>query len=131
MKLQLKRIDPIAAGKIMGGLYAALSLMIVPFFLLMGVFAAFAGQASMNMNMQGAGPMPPFGGIFAGMGIVFALLMPVIYGVMGFVMGALMALVYNLICRWLGGLILDFVVLDAPSPSVPVTPVSPPELPTA
>lgn len=139
MKLQLKRIDPISAGKVMGGFYAALTLLFVPVVLLMGLFATLAGSASFTMTSSsgdfGGGPMLPGMGIFAGMGLFFALMIPVFYGVMGFVMGALMALVYNLICRWLGGLVLDFEPKDvapeaAPAASEPgASPDGPPSLP--
>lgn len=131
MKLQLKRIDPISAGKVLGGFYAALTLLFVPVVLLMGLFATLAGSASFTMTSSsgdfGAGPMLPGMGIFAGMGLFFALMIPVVYGVMGFVFGALMALVYNLICRWLGGLVLDFEPRDT-APAV-VSPEGPPSLP--
>ncbi|MFH1499773.1 MAG: DUF3566 domain-containing protein [Verrucomicrobiota bacterium] len=116
MKLQLKRIDPIAAGKVLGALYAALTLLLVPFFLLMGAFASLAAHSTVNMSVEssgpGLGPMLPGLGIFAGMGLFFALMIPVAYGVMGFVVGALLALVYNLICRWVGGLVLEFTAMD-------------------
>lgn len=126
MKLRLKKIDPISAGKVMGGLYAALGLMFVPFFLMMGVFAALASHANANVTVHSSGPMGgamlPGMGVFAGMGLFFVVMLPVIYGVFGFVAGALLALVYNLICRWVGGLELDFERMDDSAGFVPVTP---------
>ena len=67
----------------------------------------------------------PFAGIF---GVVFAILMPVLYGAMGFVSGAIGGLLYNLLARWVGGFELEMDVrpqtLTAPYPIVPLT--SPP-----
>jgi hypothetical protein len=39
-----------------------------------------------------------------GLGIGFAILVPLIYAVMGFVSGAIGALIYNLVASWIGGI---------------------------
>lgn len=55
-----------------------------------------------------------------GIGLVFALAMPVMYAVMGFVMGALMAWIYNWVAgRW-GGMDLDLRMKQAPIYQSPV-----------
>jgi len=43
-------------------------------------------------------------GIGVGMGLVFAVLAPILYGAMGFLVGALAGLVYNLVAKWTGGI---------------------------
>ncbi len=46
----------------------------------------------------------PFAGV---VGIVLAVLMPVLYGAIGFVSGAIGALLYNLLAKWVGGFELE------------------------
>ncbi|MGA2053220.1 MAG: hypothetical protein ABSH19_07910 [Opitutales bacterium] len=92
MRKNLVRIAPLQCGIVSGSIYAALSLLVVPFFLLAGLAAA----AHPHANGQRLPPFPLFG--------VFALFLPVIYGVVGFLGGLLMAAVYNLLARFTGGL---------------------------
>jgi hypothetical protein len=58
-------------------------LIFVPFFLL---FAMFAPDGT------------------AGFGTMFAIMMPVMYGVMGLIGGAVGAALYNLVAGWVGGI---------------------------
>jgi len=94
-------------AKMMGCLYAALGLLVVPMFLFAGIIASTTGkQAS------------PFAGI--GM-LVLGILAPFIYGIIGFILGALMALLYNVVAKWIGGIqfqIEPAVVSIAPPPPV-------------
>ena len=92
---RLKRIDPLKAGAVLGVLYALLSFIMVPFFMLAGAMAATA---------QGA----PFAALF-GVGAIF---LPIIYGVMGYLSGLLIAVAYNLAARWTGG--IEFTFEDVP-----------------
>ena len=96
MKKQLTRIAPLKAGIVLGTVYALLSLLLVPIFLLAGLFAGAHGNSA-----------APF--IF---GTGFAVLMPLIYGAMGFICGVLSAAIYNLVAKWNGG--LEFEVRDLP-----------------
>ena len=48
----------------------------------------------------------PFGG-----GLIFFLL-PFLYAIMGFIMTAISCLVYNVIAKWVGGIELEFEVVD-------------------
>jgi len=100
MTRKLKRIAPLQLGIVAGVFYALMSLIIVPIFLLIAVAAAFAPHT------EGSGAMQA--GIGVGMGIVFAILAPIIYGAMGFLFGALAGLIYNLVAKWTGG--IEFVV---------------------
>jgi hypothetical protein len=70
-------------AKFLGVLYLLMGLVFVPFFLLMGAFAP-----------EGT----------AGFGTMFAIAMPVLYGVMGIVGGAVGAGLYNLVAGWIGGI---------------------------
>ena len=58
--------------------------------------------------------------------MVFAILMPLLYGLMGFVIGAIGTLLYNLFAKWVGGFELEMEirpeVLTAPYPIVPPAP---------
>ena len=85
----IKSVGVLSVAKIMGVLYFALGLIFVPIFLLAGA------------GMMAAGREATFSGI---MGLVLAIMMPVLYGGMGFVMGAIMAFLYNLVAKWLGGI---------------------------
>ena len=71
------------SAKFLGVLYLLFGLLFVPFFLLMGAFAP-----------EGSAPF----------GTVFAVAMPVMYGVLGLVGGAIGAALYNLVAGWVGGI---------------------------
>jgi hypothetical protein len=97
----------------MGLLYACMGLLVAPFFLVLGLAGALAGQDK-----------TPFAGVF---GIVLAVLAPVLYGVMGFICGAIGALLYNLLAKWVGGFELELEL----RPTAPVAPypIVPPPTP--
>ena len=80
----------LSAAKIMGAIYGALGLILMPFFILFAVIGMAAG-----------GKPSVFGGVA---GIIVAVIIPIFYGGMGFVMGALSALLYNLFAKWVGGI---------------------------
>lgn len=109
----LKSVGVMSVAKIMGLLYACMGLIFVPFFLLFGLVGAMAGQKDF-----------PFAGI---VGVVMAIMMPVLYGVMGFVMGALGAFLYNLRAKWVGGFELEMEL--RPSGPVAPYPIVPPATP--
>jgi hypothetical protein len=95
MKHELKTLDILSTGKIIGILYAAMMLLFVPFaliFMVVGIIGGISGEEEMfGMAVMGA----------------FFLFSPVIYGVMGFIMGVIGALVYNLVAKWFGGLVFE------------------------
>jgi hypothetical protein len=105
----VKSVGVLSVAKIMGMIYGCLGLIFVPFFLLFGLIGSLAGQQK-----------TPFAGVI---GIVLALLMPVLYGVMGFIVGAIGGLLYNVFARWVGGFELEMEVrqqtLTAPYPLIP------------
>ena len=86
----IQSVGVISAAKMMGAIYGAMGLIFAPIFLLIGLAGMAAG-----------GRQAIFGGIT---GVVFAVLMPLLYGAMGFVIGAIGALLYNLFAKWLGGI---------------------------
>ena len=43
-------------------------------------------------------------GVFAMMGVGFALAAPVLYAAMGFIIGVIGAAIYNLVAKWIGGI---------------------------
>ena len=105
----LKSVGVMSVAKIMGLVYGCMGLIFAPFFLIFGLLASIGGQGKM-----------PFAGVF---GVMFAVLMPVLYGVTGFVTGALGAFLYNLFAKWVGGFELEMEIrsigLVAPYPIVP------------
>jgi hypothetical protein len=107
MKLKLKRIEPLQAGKLLAAFYGLLSLLFVPFMMF------FMAMGSLASRHQGNAPPLP---LMFGMGIGFMIFLPVMYAAFGFVFGALGAWVYNLLTRWLGGLDLEFES-EAPPPA--------------
>ena len=108
--VRLKSVGVLSAAKIASLLYAGVSLLIVPFLLIVAaVMSAMPRQ-----------PNQPPAIIF----VIFALVAPFFYAAIGFVVGALAAFVYNLAAGWLGGLEMEFetvpVVAQLPQTTPPV-----------
>ena len=97
MKKQLTYFTPLRAGIVLGVLHGFLALIIAPMFLLAALFGSRAGT-------------PAFFG-----GVLFAVLLPVLYAVAGFIGGIIAAALYNLIAQWTGG--IEFEVRDATPPA--------------
>ena len=83
MTQSIRRFSIGQSAKFMGVLYLLFGLIFVPFFLMADMFAP-----------EGAG----------GIGTIFALAMPIIYGFFGVLGGAIGAALYNLVAGWVGGL---------------------------
>jgi len=79
----IRRFSVGQSAKFLGVLYFMFGLIFIPFVLLLELFGP-----------QGAG----------GFGMVFAVAMPIMYGVFGFIGGALGAVLYNLVAGWVGGI---------------------------
>jgi hypothetical protein len=88
MKKRLTYISPLKAGIVQAVICAVISLIAVPFIILAALFS------------------------HGGFGAVFAIFLPIIYGVGGFIAGIISALVYNLVAKWTGG--LELVFTDVP-----------------
>jgi len=93
MKKQLVSISPLRAGIVLGVLYGAIALLIVPFFVVIVLIGNKTGSAAP-----------------AAFGLGFAIMLPVFYAVLGFIGGVISAFIYNLIAKWTGG--LEFEVRD-------------------
>ena len=87
MKIRIKRISPLQAGKMLAIIYALFCVVIVPIMLLAAVFAP-----------KGSGGFP----------MIMIVVMSVIYIVGGFIGGVIGAFVYNLVAGWIGGMEMDF-----------------------
>jgi len=96
MTKRLQHVAPVQCGVVLGALYGAISLILVPFILLISMVAP--------KNGNGAGIL--------GAGVFLIILLPVIYAVLGFVGGIISAAIYNLIASWTGG--IEFTLADAP-----------------
>ncbi|MGO9124746.1 MAG: hypothetical protein ACLP6G_07630 [Terriglobales bacterium] len=104
----IKSIGVLSVAKMMGLIYGCLGLIFIPFFLLVGLVGTLAGKQQ-----------SPFSGM---VGLVFAFLAPILYGVMGFIMGAIGAALYNLFAKWIGGIELQ---VQSPVPQLPAASVTP------
>jgi hypothetical protein len=91
MKKRITHIDPLRLGVMLGGIYGALSLIIVPIFLLV-MLATHPGG---------------FREAF------FVIFLPIIYAVAGFIGGLIAGALYNLLAGWTGG--IEVTVEDAPT----------------
>lgn len=99
----VRRVGVLSVGKVLGGLYALLGLVIGAFYalfaLLFAVIGASTASSSGDALIGGAG-----GVVF---GILSIVLFPLFYGLLGFIGGILSAFLYNLIARFVGGIELD------------------------
>jgi len=82
MAQRIRRFGVGQTAKVLGVLYTLLGLVFLPFVLVAAMFAPNE----------------------AGLGIGFAVALPVIYGLAGFVFTAIGCLTYNLVAGWLGGI---------------------------
>lgn len=116
---RIKSVGVMSVAKVMGLIYGALGLLIVPIFLVIGLASSMAVKQA-----QAAG-----GNIPAALGPVFAVMMaigaPIMYGLIGFITGAISALIYNLIAGWVGGIEMELEI----APIQHVLPVMPPQPP--
>ncbi|MFZ3213047.1 MAG: hypothetical protein WA188_16205 [Terriglobales bacterium] len=98
----VKSIGVLSFAKMNAAVYGAMGLLFMPIILLISLAGAFAGPK--NNPLAGA------------LGVVLALMMPVLYAGMGFVTGLLGSLIYNLIAKWLGG--IEIELQPPPSPRI-------------
>lgn len=90
---QLRRVGVLSVAKIMGLVYGLMSLLFLPFFLLIWTGLAMS-------DAEGAA-------IGGGMVLLAGFTLPFVYAAAGFVAGALLAFFYNLIAGWVGGIELQ------------------------
>jgi hypothetical protein len=92
--MTVKRIGPSSCGKLMGGLYALLGLIIGGIFSLMSLIGATLGGSE-----QGA--------IALLFGVGAIIILPVFYGLLGFIGGVIMAALYNVVASIFGGIEIE------------------------
>jgi hypothetical protein len=100
----IKSVGVLSCAKIFGAVQAAIGLVFMPFFLLVGLAGVFASRGGNSLPAAGF--------------VVIAVLLPILYGIIGFIMGALGAWVYNLVSNWFGGIELQ---LQPPAAAAIVT----------
>lgn len=108
---RLKSVSVLSVAKVSALLHAGMSLLIIPFLLLVAIIMTFAPKQ----------PNEPPAFVF----VFFALFAPFLYGVIGFVIGAIGGFLYNLVAGWIGGVELQLESIAPPiAPPVPVNPIS-------
>lgn len=96
----IRRVGVLSVAKITGIIAAVVGLFIGVLVFLAGSVAGGAAAMGDDASAQGLA-------MFAGMGALAIVLMPIIYGVMGFIGGAIQAFVYNIAARFVGGIRID------------------------
>jgi hypothetical protein len=94
--LRLRRIHPVACGKLCAGVYGLGALLMVPVFIIVTMITLAGGQHAASHQAFGPAVMMP---------LCFA--MPILAALIGFFTGAIGALIYNVIARFLGGAMID------------------------
>jgi ABC-type Co2+ transport system permease subunit len=95
MKVRIRHISPLQAGKMAAAVYGAISVLVCPFLIIAAVLAP--------------------GHSFP---IFVAILLPVIYVVLGFIVGAFTAFIYNVVSEWIGGMEMEFDVIATQPPEL-------------
>jgi len=93
-RLHIRRIDPLSAGKVLGLIYALISLVVGLFFSMFAIF---------GMAMGGGDAV--VGGLVTGLGAV--VILPLVYGILGFLGGVFAAFLYNVVASMAGGIELE------------------------
>ena len=93
-RLQIRRIDPLSAGKVLGLIQALIGLVVGLFFSMITVFGMAVGGGEAIAV-----------GLITGLGAV--LFLPLSYGIMGFLAGVLGAFLYNAVASMAGGIELE------------------------
>lgn len=94
MKVQIKKIDPFRAAKLIAMLYAFLGVIVFVCMLFVVLF-------------RSGGPTLP--------SLTGAFIFPVFYGVAGYVGGLIGAYLYNLVAGWTGGMLLTLELAEVSS----------------
>jgi hypothetical protein len=97
---ELQGVAVLSAGRLMAGFYGAIALVFG------GLYGAFAVVGSVIGAAVQQDPTLLVGALF---GLVFAILMPLMYAVFGLIGGVIMAVIYNFAAGRLGGLELRLV----------------------
>ena len=85
MRQRVRRFGVGQTAKVCGILYALIGLIAAPIFLVAALLAPSE----------------------AGLGVGFAVLLPLFYGLLGFVFTAIGCFVYNLVAGWVGGIEIE------------------------
>ncbi len=85
MARRIRRFGVGQTAKVLGVLYLLMGVVFIPFFLLASMFA-------------------PNG---TALGIGFAIIIPVLYGIVGFIFTAIGCALYNVVAGWVGGIEIE------------------------
>lgn len=97
---ELKRIDPLSAGKMLMMIYGILGAIIgIVYSIMIFIFGSIAGVSNDKVILGVAGGA--FGGLLIGAFFV------VMYALIGFLAGIIGAAIYNLVAKKVGGLKLE------------------------
>ena len=96
--MELKSIDAVSCGKLLGLMYAIIGLII-------------GGLAAIASLLGAAGPQAQGGGnavMILGAGVGSLVIFPFLYGILGFIGGIVSAFIYNFVAGLIGGIVLNF-----------------------
>lgn len=93
-RLHIRKIDPLSAGKVLGLIYALISLVVGLFLSMIAIFGIAAGGGDAVL-----------GGLATGLGAV--IMLPLVYGVLGFIGGVIGAFLYNVVASMAGGIVFE------------------------
>lgn len=105
--MTIRRFHVFSVGKMLGAIYATVSLFIIIPALMFAIVVPMVGGAALAEDPDFQEFAGAFGMLGAVGGVVLALMVPFIYGALGFVAGCIMALLYNLFARFTGGIRFD------------------------
>lgn len=107
---EIKSIDPISVGKIMGLFTAIIGFFIGLFITIISVIFGTMGTSAFSQFSQFATssvPVMQFLPVLWFVGAVAIVVFPIVYGVFGFIWGALAGAIYNLIAGRVGGVKIE------------------------
>jgi len=108
----LKQIGVLSLARMLGGLYAAIGLIIGVFFSIASAIGGLAASMAANTEEAAGAAIALMFGVGA---IIFV---PLMYGAMGFIGGAFAALLFNLLAGVFGGIEMTFVNPPTTSPVI-------------
>lgn len=107
-KMKLRRVGIFSTAKVSAIIAGVMGLLIGIMFAIPSLILGAAVPDIISAGNVTGIDVFNFSGMLAGLGILMAVVLPVILAIVGFIMGALSALVYNIVARLVGGYEVEF-----------------------